>query len=86
MFFDNITAQALFKENWEETRSEKLEAYRINQVFIAITLMLSMASEIEGHFGFGRNQKARGLWAIVKEYSDTTKDLWELRYNSLLPE
>ena len=47
---------------------------------ITFTLMLAIVSEIEGHFHFGRNQKARYLWKVFSEHSDITKDFWDTRY------
>lgn len=75
-----------FGNNWEEKRNEKLEEYRQKQIWLSIILMLAIVSEIEGHFHFGRNQKAREIWAILIKYSDIALDFWETRYSALLPE
>jgi len=74
------------EEEWEEKRNEKLEEYRQKQVWLAIILMLAIVSEIEGHFHFGRNQKARELWTLLNAHSDIALDFWEHRYKELLPE
>ena len=79
-------AKMIFGEDWEEKRKEQLEIYRQKQVWIAITIMLAIVSEIEAHFRYDLNQRARYLWTILIEYSDITKDLWEHRYSTLLPE
>ena len=80
------SAKQVFQgENWEEQRDEKLEEYRLKQVWLTIILMLSIVSEIEGHFQFGRNLKAREVWTILNKHSDIALDFWEERYSNLLP-
>lgn len=86
VYFSTEEAKRFFGNNWEEERAEKLEEYKQNQIWLAIVLMLSIVSEIEAHFHFGRNEKARYLWAILIEYSDIALDFWEARYSTLLPE
>lgn len=86
IMFDAEAAKQGLGPGWEEKRRELLEAYRVKQIYIAITFMLAITSEIEAHFGYGRNEKARYLWAYFSEYSDMTKDFWESRYRVLLPE
>ena len=78
--------QVFGEEEWETKRNEKLEEYRQKQVWIAMILMLAIVSEIEGHFHFGRNQKARYLWTVFNKHSDIALDFWEARYAALLPE
>jgi hypothetical protein len=73
-------------EEWEGKRNEKLEEYRQKQVWLAIILMLAIVSEVEGHFHFGRNQKARELWTLLNAHSDIALDFWDHRYKELLPE
>jgi len=67
-------------------RNEHLEQYRQKQIWLSVILMLAIVSEIEGHFHFGRNQKAREVWGILIKYSDIALDFWETRYSVLLPE
>jgi len=83
---DNRIAEQILGPDWEEKLKAHLENYRHNQIYITITLMLAIASEVEGHFHFGRNQKARYLWKVFSEHSDITKDFWDTRYSALLPE
>jgi hypothetical protein len=85
VFFDRKISEHILGSDWEEKQNEFLLAYRLNQIYIAITLMLSIASEIEGHFHFGRNEKARYLWGVFVQHSDITKEFWEARYSALLP-
>jgi len=84
--FSNDAAKEVFGSNWEEERNEHLEQYRQKQIWLSVILMLAIVSEIEGHFHFGRNQKAREVWGILIKYSDIALDFWETRYSALLPE
>lgn len=84
--FDMEIAKQIFGGNWEERVKEQVLAYRINQIYIAVTLMLAIASEMEAHFNYGRNEKARYLWQFFSEHSDMSKDFWDARYSTLLPE
>jgi len=79
-------AKLVFGDDWEKKRAEKLEEYRQKQVWLAMVLMLAIVSEIEGHFLFGRNERARYLWTIFNKHSDFALDFWEARYKKLLPE
>lgn len=83
-FFSVNLAQAQLGNDWEEKRKTLLEEYRQNQIIIAITLVLAMASEIEIHFNYAQREKIMFLWTILNEYSDMTKDIWETRYEKLL--
>ncbi|MDX6384206.1 MAG: hypothetical protein QOK48_1779 [Blastocatellia bacterium] len=83
-FFDNRIAEYILGEDWEEKLKDFLLKYRAKQIYISVTLMLAIASEIEIHFNFGRNEKARYLWAVFSEHSDITKDFWDTRYSALL--
>ncbi|HBB94189.1 MAG TPA: hypothetical protein DC054_02250 [Blastocatellia bacterium] len=84
--FSTAEAKLVFGDDWEAKRNEKLEEYRQEQVWLSIILMLAIVSEIEGHFNFGRNQKAREVWTILCKYSDYALDLWDARYSTVLPE
>lgn len=84
-YFDDVIAKHILGEDWEEKRKEHLLNYRTKQIYVAVTLMLAIASEIEAHFRYGRNEKIRYLWQFFSEHSDITKDFWETRYESLLP-
>jgi hypothetical protein len=84
-FFDNRIAEYILGEDWEEKLKDLLLNYRAKQIYISVTLMLAIASEIEIHFNFGRNERARYLWGVFSEHSDITKDFWDTRYSTLLP-
>lgn len=83
--FDTDTAKLAYGEEWKEKVEEWVQNYRINQAFLAITLVLAIVSEIEIHFNYGLNQRCRYLWVVLNEASDISKDLWDRRYSSHLP-
>lgn len=82
---DESAKRVFGEDDWEKRRDEKMEEYRQKQVWLTIVLMLSIVSEIEGHFHFGRNHKAREVWTHLNTHSDIALDFWEARYSNLLP-
>lgn len=68
----------------EEIFREKLEIFKNNQVWIAITLMMSLVSEIEAHFKFDLAQRVKYLWGVLLNYSDLSKEIYEKRYATVL--
>lgn len=83
-FFSVEQSKAMFGHEWETARKEELEQYRQKQIFVAITIMLAMATEIEIHFNYQQREKVMFLWTILREYSDMSKDFWDTRYSALL--
>lgn len=49
-----------------------------------VTLVLSMASEIEAHFNFGLKQEALFIWGVTVPTIAVAKELYEKRYRDLL--
>jgi hypothetical protein len=86
VLFSIDDAKVIFGAKWEEKRDAHLQDYRQNQVFIAITMMLAISTEIEAHFHYGKKEDIKFLWTVLNDYSDMTKDLWETRYRDLLPD
>lgn len=84
VLFSIEDAKIKFGAKWEEKRNAHLQKYRQNQIFLAITLMLAMSTELEAHFRYGKRDDIRFLWTVLNEYSDISKDLWDSRYSSLL--
>jgi len=84
VLFSTDDAKQKFGAKWEEKREEHLEEYRQNQIFLCITIMLAMCTELEAHFRYGKRDDIRFLWTVLNEYSDMTKDLWDTRYSALL--
>lgn len=84
VLFSTDDAKAKFGAKWEEKRKAHLEDYRQDQIFLAITLMVAISTELEAHFRYGRRDDIKFLWTILNEYSDITKDIWDSRYSTLL--
>jgi hypothetical protein len=84
VLFSTEDAKQKFGAKWEEKREEHLEEYRQNQIFLCITIMLAMCTELEAHFRYGKREDIRFLWTVLNEFSDMTKDLWDTRYSALL--
>jgi hypothetical protein len=84
VLFSTEDAKLRFGAKWEEKVDEHLQEFRQHQIFLAITLMVAMCSEIDTHFRYGKKEDLKFLWTILNEYSDISKDLWENRYCDLL--
>lgn len=74
----------LFGDDAEEKLSDKLKEFKTRQVWIAITLMMSLASEIEIHFRFGLEQELAYLWTMFNTHSDYSEEIYSKRYEELL--
>lgn len=68
----------------ESELTSNLKTFRTKQMWIAMTLLLSLASEIEIHFRFSREQDLNFLWTMFNNYSDIPKEIYEHRYADLL--
>jgi hypothetical protein len=84
MIFSMPVARRIFGDEAEEKMDKHLELYRYHQIDTAITLMMAMASEIEGHFEYGKAETAKYLWTILGAYSHIAKDFYDTRYAALL--
>jgi hypothetical protein len=67
-----------------ERLDEKLLEFKTKSVWIAITLVLSLASEVELHFKYDLAQRALYLWKVFAEHSEIVSEIFEERYKSLL--
>lgn len=63
-----------------DDRRERLKGYASDQVFTAITLMLSLCSVLDERFQLGREGKIRYLWSVVGESWEPAKILQGMRY------
>jgi hypothetical protein len=61
-----------------------LKMFRTKQMWIAMTLLLSLASEMEIHFRFSNSQDLIFLWTMFNNYSDIPKEIYERRYAQVL--
>jgi hypothetical protein len=71
-------------EKVKEKLDEKLLEFRTKQAWIAVTLIMSLASEIEMHFNYGSEQQLAFIWGVINEYSEIAKEIYDKRYANLL--
>ncbi len=76
----NVSAMFDSEEQVDERTDFQLETLRHDQVYNSMTLMLSIVTEIEIHFKFGLAERAKVLWAILSDNSDSAKEIYEFRY------
>jgi len=70
------------RDHLEETQ---LPRFKSSQLGRTLTLVLTLLSEIDAYFGFGSRQKLRYLWTILGSYCLESKEIYEKRYQALLP-
>jgi len=68
----------------ESELTNALKMFRTKQMWIAMTLLLSLASEMEIHFRFSHSQDLTFLWTMFNSYSDIPKEIYERRYAQVL--
>jgi len=68
----------------ESELTNALKMFRTKQMWIAMTLLLSLASEMEIHFRFSHSQDLTFLWTMFNNYSDIPKEIYERRYAQVL--
>lgn len=71
-------------DDYEENLKNLLSNFHLEMMYTTFTLLLAITSEIEGHFRYGLNKRAKYLWQIFSESSDIAKDFYESRYRNLL--
>ncbi len=49
-----------------------------------LVLVLSLFSEVDAHFRFGRNEKLRYLWCFLGEHGPEVREVYDQRYRELL--
>lgn len=73
------------REGVERKLDEKIVEFRTTQVWMAITLIMSLTSEIHVNFGYDiLKERLLYVWAIINEYSDISREVYEKRYKELL--
>jgi len=68
----------------EQFFEEGFQRLSLKQVYLAISLMLGLISEIEMHFDFGLKDRIKMLWEIIIPYSDLADEFFQRRYKDLL--
>jgi hypothetical protein len=53
-------------------------------VWIAITLILSLVSEIELHFGYGLRQRLLLVWNLINAHNEISEEVYREHYEGLL--
>jgi hypothetical protein len=72
-------------EGVERKLDEKIVEFRTTQVWMAITLIMSLISEIQVNFYYDiLKERLLYVWTVINEYSDISREMYEERYESLL--
>lgn len=73
------------REDVERRLDEKIVEFRTTQVWMAITLIVSLISEIQVDFGYDiLRERLLYVWTVINEYSDISREVYEERYKELL--
>ena len=84
-FFAGKELRAQFGAEHAMTKGKQtFEAFKMEMVWTMLTLLLSIVTEIEGHFRFGLATRAKYLWVIFEDNSDLSKEFYEARYKAIL--
>ncbi len=67
-----------------ERLEHKLQDFRTNQVWIAVTLISSLATEIDSHFSYGLHDRLAFYWSLFSAHSETAEEFYNERYRVLL--
>jgi hypothetical protein len=68
------------------TFDRKIDWDKIRGVFVgrSLVVVLSLFSEVDAFFKFGRKEKLRYVWNYLAEHGPETKEVYEERYRALL--
>lgn len=73
------------REGVERKLDEKIVEFRTTQVWMAVTLIMSLISEIQVNFCYDiLKERLLYVWAVINEYSDISREVYEERYEGLL--
>jgi len=72
------------RDGIRERLDEKLQEFRLTQFWTAITLILSLVSEVELHFCYGLKQRILIIWALINQHSEISQEVYKERYEKLL--
>ncbi len=72
------------RDDIRERLDQKLQELRTTQVWIALTLILSLVSEIDFHFDYGRKQYLIYFWILIIAHSEISQEVYKERYEGLL--
>lgn len=84
-FFAGKEIEAEFgQEKGRAKIKENFEAFRMEMIWTMLVLLVSIVSELEGHFRFGLSTKAKYLWKIFEDSSDLAKEFYKSRFEEKL--
>jgi hypothetical protein len=83
-YFAKKALQPTFGDKTTEKMNEVFDSYRMEMVWNTFTLVLSICSEINKHFGFDRAAKIESLWQIFIKHGDLPKQFYDRRYKDLI--
>jgi len=75
----------LDKKDRQRLEQEDFRAFRSNQVSRTLVLSIVLLSEINNFFKFGLDHRLLELWISLNDHAPTAREIFELRYKSLLP-
>ena len=68
-----------------DARDERLEKFKSDNAFTAITLVLTLVSEIEMELRFGLAERAKYVWTMLLTHNwGQAAEIYDLRYKALL--
>lgn len=68
----------------DDSMDEYISRVRSSSLFQSITLILALLSEINGTLNLDKSKDLKYLWTLIGEYFEEAKDLYALRYSTLL--
>jgi len=78
------SASFLFARGHLDDYEERLAKYTSDQVFMALTLLFAIVSELEVEVSLGLADRLAYLWVIIGKYAWAAEDLYLKRYQALL--
>jgi hypothetical protein len=66
-----------------ERLDQKIQEFRTTEVWIAMTLILSLVSEIETYFSFGIKNDLSYFWGLINAHNEISQEVFKERYAGL---
>lgn len=67
-----------------ESDQEYVKKQKSDQLYRALLILLMTLSEVNARFSLGFSSKLQYIWTILLNYFDETRELYDLRYRTLL--
>lgn len=68
----------------DDERKHRLEVMRTRQVNTCLTLAMAINTELELELRFGLNERAKYVWAILRDWSDEAREIYDRFYAPVL--